>query len=140
MLFRLAVSAVLAVLLGVLTAISFYVVGGRLALQGPYVLERMWFVIYPVEAVVVGVVMVVVGWMLRGHASPLSLIAVVLAAWIGELVILGSGLIANELVGFVAVYYWLLATGGPLQPIAAIIGGLFGLLVPFRLQRRASHG
>lgn len=133
--FRVALAAVLAVLLGVLTAISFYVVGGRLALQGPYVLELMWYLIYPVEAAVVAAVMVVLGWMLGRRLGWLSLVAIVLAAWIGELLILGSGLIADELVGFVAVYYWLLATGGPLQPIAAIVGGLVGLAVGRRGRR-----
>jgi hypothetical protein len=137
---RLATVPVLAVLLGCCTALSFLLVGGRLALAGPYVLERMWHVIYPLEAAIVGVVMVIVGWMLRGRGGILSLVVIVLAAWIGELLILGSGLIDDDAAGLTAVPLWVLATGGPLQPIAAIIGGLVGARLPSRLQRRPSNG
>ena len=52
------------------------------------------------------------------------------AAWVGEgvvLTILGAPLVANELDPEIAWYYWLVATAGPLQPIAGIGGAWVGI-------------
>jgi hypothetical protein len=61
-------------------------------------------------------------------ATPGLIVLLMFAAWIGELVLLTvfGTLVANELTPLVAWYYWLLATGGPLQPIAASVGGMLG--------------
>lgn len=94
--------------------------------MGARVIFESWYVLYPLEAVIVGGLMFALGRLLFDRLDRASLVSIVLAAWIGELVVLGSGLIANELVGLTAVPIWLLATGGPIQPIAAIVGGLLG--------------
>ena len=48
----------------------------------------------------------------------------VLAAWVGELLVLffAGTLFAGELVPEVSWFYWLIGTGGPLQPAAVILG------------------
>lgn len=53
-------------------------------------------------------------------------IAFVIAAWLAELVALtlGGTLLANELVPGAAWFYWWVGTGGPVQPAAAVAGGL----------------
>jgi hypothetical protein len=59
-----------------------------------------------------------------------SLIGIVTAAWVGEglvLTIIGEPLVANELDPSVAWWYWLVATAGPLQPVAGVIGGWLGV-------------
>ena len=53
-----------------------------------------------------------------------------IAAWVGEgllLTLVGEPLVANELTPSIAWYYWIVATAGPLQPMAAVIGGWLGL-------------
>lgn len=54
----------------------------------------------------------------------------ILVSWIGEVVVLtlGGSILANELVPTVAWFYWLIGTGGPMQPIAAIVGAVIGRL------------
>ncbi len=67
------------------------------------------------------------------------LIGIVTAAWVGEglvLTIIADPLVANELDPSVAWWYWLVATAGPLQPVAGIIGGWMG----FRQGARGSGG
>jgi len=48
----------------------------------------------------------------------------ILGAWIGEFLVLflAGRLLAGELVPEVAWFYWLIGTGGPLQPVAALVG------------------
>jgi hypothetical protein len=66
---------------------------------------------------------------LAGGISLPRFVGIVVAAWIGELVVLlvGGTIFANELVPQVAWFYWLVGTGGPIQPLAAVIGGWLGL-------------
>ena len=53
---------------------------------------------------------------------------VVIGAWLGELVVLSlaGGLLANEIGPLNAWFYWLLATSGPLQPLAGLVGAILG--------------
>lgn len=59
-----------------------------------------------------------------------ALVVIVTAAWIGEglvLTLIGEPLVANELNPTIAWWYWLVATAGPLQPMAGVVGGSPGL-------------
>ena len=76
---------------------------------------------------------------LRG-LSIWPLIAIVTAAWLGEgvvLTVIGEPLVANELDPAIAWWYWLVATAGPLQPMAGVAGGWLGLRRAPDLQVRA---
>jgi hypothetical protein len=62
--------------------------------------------------------------------SAVTLWASVTSAWLLEgvvLTVIGEPLVANELTPLVAWYFWLVATAGPLQPLAAFVGGWLGL-------------
>lgn len=65
-------------------------------------------------------------WWLTG-ASAASLAILVLAAWLGLLV---ASLLAPVLAGELSLvhgpYIWLVATGGAIQPMAAVLGALIG--------------
>jgi hypothetical protein len=122
-----ALSLVLTFVLGTTTALAFYLVGGTLALRGPFVLYQSWPLIYLLEAVFVAAVMFVVGRLFIDRLTNRTLVAIVLAAWIGQYLFLASRVLADELNPLSAGWFWLLATGGPLQPAAAFVGGWFGL-------------
>lgn len=118
---------VLTFVLGTTTALAFFVVGGRLALLGPGVLWQSWPLIYGLVAVFSAAVLAVVGLVLRNRLTAKALGAVVLGAWFGQYLVLASGVLADEFTPLNAIFYWLLATGGPIQPAAAILGGWLGL-------------
>jgi hypothetical protein len=64
------------------------------------------------------------------HASMRALAISVVAAWLGQgivLIVIGAPLVANELDPEIAWYYWLVATAGPLQPMVAFVAGWLGL-------------
>ena len=114
----------LTVSLGATVAVSWFVFGGRAAFQGPdRVLAAEWPLIYGSQALLAGMVGAL---MSRGMPSTGRWAIAVLGAWIGELIVLtlGGNLLANELDPNVAWFYWWMGTGGPIQPIAAIIGGI----------------
>ena len=121
--------AVLTLALGATVALAWTVVGGRVAWQGPFpVLRESWLPLFGFESVLAaGVAFAFVSW--TGERSARRLIALVIGAWIGELVVLtvAGTIVANELVPTVAWFYWLIGTGGPVQPIAAILGGLVAM-------------
>jgi len=58
--------------------------------------------------------------------SPRRIAFVVLGGWVGEYVVLASGGLAVELTFLNAWFYWLLATAGPVQPIATWLGAVIG--------------
>ena len=111
--------------LGLTVAVSWFLFGGTAAFRGPFVaLRDSWPLIYGSQAVLAGVV----GWLLVRSlrpATPGRAVSVIGAAWIGEWAALfvGGTLVANELTPGIAWFFWLLATGGPIQPLAAIGGG-----------------
>jgi len=89
--------------------------------------------IYAVQYLMVAVLLYAVTrrW-LRGVTNA-SLAGAVTVAWVLQgavLTVIGAPLVANELDPEIAWYYWLVATGGPLQPAAAFAGGWLALRVP----------
>jgi len=110
--------------LGFTVAISWFLFGGATAFRGPLaVLGESWPLIYGAQAALAAVV----GWLLVGAVRALTpgrLTAVIAAAWVGEWAVLfvAGTVLANELTPNVAWFFWLIATGGPIQPLAAIAG------------------
>lgn len=94
------------------------------------VLSTTRLLVYGTQFLLIGAF---VFWLAQGrlrHASASHLGLLVTAAWLGEglvLTVIGEPIVANELDPAVAWYYWLVATGGPLQPAAAFTGGWLGL-------------
>lgn len=118
--------------LGATVAVSWIGFGGTDAWQGPdRVLERSWAGIYGSQALLAALI---------GHRlspripSLLGLVAVVTGAWLGELVALTlfGNLLANEIDPTVAWVFWWMGTGGPVQPVAAVVGGLVQRIVSAR--------
>jgi hypothetical protein len=115
--------------LGATVAVSWFLFGGRAAFLGPErALQDSWRLIYGAEAILAAAGTF---WFARMVAPlwPRRLVAYVVAAWIGEWLVLlfGGTLFAGELVPEVSWYYWLIGTGGPVQPVAAAVGGLLAL-------------
>lgn len=99
--------------------------GGRIALLGSFVLARDWPAIYGL--VTVFAAGVGLGFGLAASSWPSRrLAAVIVGGWLGEYLVLASGLLADELNFLNAAYFWLLATAGPIQPIAAWLGAAVG--------------
>lgn len=91
------------------------------------VLADRWLLIYASQALLAGLV----GFALANRAPRTSMDGmglVVAVAWIGEglVLTLGGTLLANELVPAVAWFYWLIGTGGVVQPVAAVVGAGIG--------------
>ncbi len=105
-----------------LGAAGWFVIGGPTAFGGPMpALREAWLPIYRVQSVLAAAVTFVFVRLLE-RVDRRRLMLLVLAAWLGELTVLlvGGRVIANELVPEVAGLFWLIATGGPIQPIAAV--------------------
>jgi hypothetical protein len=115
-------------LLGFLsTAAAFYIVGGQLALQGPYVLVREWPRIYALVVVLAVAIGFVVGGF--GASWPRRRLAIVIVGgWLGEYLVLAvvGATSISELNPLTALGFWVLATAGPAQPLAAWLGALVG--------------
>lgn len=104
------------------TAAAFFIVGGQLALRGPYVLAREWPWIYALVVILAAGIGFVVGWFAVSWPRR-RLAIIIVGGWLGEYVVLASGLLASELGHpLTALGYWVLATAGPAQPIAAYLG------------------
>ena len=91
-------------------------------------LERSWPWIYGSQALLAAGFTCVFIRTRSFHFRGVHIVLLVLGAWTGELIALTAGgtLLANELDPEVAWIFWWMATGGPLQPLAAIAGGLLG--------------
>ena len=116
----------LTLVLGSTVAASWLLFGGGAAFRGPdRVLSQSWPLIYGSQAVLAaGLTWIVIR---REAVSRLAdVMVLVTGAWIGELVALtlGGNLLANEIDPVNAWVFWWMGTGGPLQPIAALLGGL----------------
>jgi uncharacterized membrane protein len=115
--------------LGATVAVSWLVFGGSVAFRGPVrVIEELWPLIYGSQALLAAAGT----YWLAGRAALMTtrhLIGLVIAAWVGEWLVLlvGGRLFANELVPDVSWFFWLIGTGGPIQPVAAVVGGLVAL-------------
>lgn len=121
---------ILTLALGSTVAISWLIFSGTIAFRGPMrVLADRWLLIYGSQSILAALV----GFTLAKTAPRTSIRRVgflILVAWIGEVVVLtlGGSILANELAPTVAWFYWLIGTGGPMQPIAAIVGAVIGRL------------
>ena len=122
--------------LGFSLAAAYYVIGGREALMGGGTLTRSWPAIYALVAVFAALVAAPLRLLIQDNRG---LLAVILGAWFGEYVVLASGQIADEINPVNAIFYWIAATGGPLQPIAATAGALLGGWVIHRFKTRNSR-
>jgi hypothetical protein len=123
--------ALLTLVLGMTVAASWLLFGGRAAFGGPdRVLRESWPAIYGFQAALAAIAVFVFARRQALAIRAPRLLLLVVGAWLGELLVLtvGGTLIANELDPEFAWFYWLIGTGGPLQPAAATIGGLLGLL------------
>jgi hypothetical protein len=90
--------------------------------------RRLW--IYGSQFVVIGAFLYALTRTRLQAVSAVTLWASVTSAWLLEgvvLTVIGAPLVANELDPHVAWYFWLVATAGPLQPVAAFVGGWLGL-------------
>lgn len=115
-------------LLGFLsTTAAFYIVGGQLALQGTYVLVREWPWIYALVVILAAAIGLVFGWLMPSMPRR-RLVFVIVGGWLGQYAVLASigALSFRELNPLSALGYWLLATAGPAQPVAAWLGGVVG--------------
>lgn len=125
--------AVLTVGMGVAVTISWSAFFRQLdsySLDLPAMVRPVRLMVYGSQFLLVGAM---VFWLARGPFRDRSfgmLAGTLVAAWVGEgvlLTILGAPLVANELDPEIAWYYWLVATAGPLQPIAGIVGAWVGI-------------
>jgi hypothetical protein len=120
----LVLTAGLTFALGFSLAAAYYLVGGREALMGPRVLSQSWPVIYALMALFAAAVTAPVRFFIPEVGG--RLVTVVIGAWFGEYLVLASGVLADELNPANAVFLWIAATGGPVQPVAAFLGALLG--------------
>jgi len=125
----------LTVVLGLTVAVSWLNFGGRAAFGAPdRVLRESWPLIYGSQAMLAAIGLFIFASRETGVVALHDLAGFVIGAWLGELVALtlGGNLLANELDPDTAWVYWWMGTGGPIQPLAALAGGVWGV----RLQRR----
>ena len=115
----------LTVALGGTVAVSWFAFGGSASFRGPVrALEEAWPAIYGGQALFAAALGFVVARPLTNAFGRRGAAFAVLAAWIGEFVVLffGGTLFAGELVPQVAWFYWFIGTAGPMQPITALVG------------------
>jgi len=127
----------LTIALGATVAISWLAFGGTAAFRGPLrALEASWPLIYGGQAAFAGAVGFIAAPFLMTSFGHRGAVLAVLAAWVGEFIalLIGGRLLANELAPETAPLFWIVGTGGPLQPIAAILG------VWLRSRRRGIKG
>lgn len=117
---------ILTVALGFSLAFAYFLVGGQLALRGPYALARSWPLIYPLMALFAAVVGATFGRLSGRRLTAGSIALLVLLGWIGEYFVLASRILADELDPVSSLGFWVMATGGPLQPAAAVLGAWLG--------------
>jgi hypothetical protein len=104
-------------------AISWLVYGREMPIGDPLsALARPW--IYISQVVMAAAIGFAAARWVGAAISGTQLVLLMFAAWMGELVLLTvfGTFVANELTPMVAWYYWLIGTGGLLQPIAATVG------------------
>ena len=124
---RLFIVSLATLALGAPVGASWVVFGGTDAWRGPErVLERSWPAIYGSQALLAAIVGLRLS---RYPARWLAIVAIVIGAWLGELLALTlfGSLLANEIDPEVAYIFWWMGTGGPLQPAAAVLGAAIGL-------------
>jgi hypothetical protein len=124
--------------LSLTVVISWTVFGGRIAATGPLLaLELFGPAIYGSQVLLAAAVGASASLLLR-DISIGALALLLFGAWVGELIaltLLGNVIVANEIDPEIAWFYWLLATGGPLQPAAACVGSVAASAVTRRAHR-----
>ena len=130
--FRWSAVAVMTLGMGIAVTISWFVFGRQdsLGLEPHDMLTQRRLGIYGSQFLLIGGFLYALTrtWLLAW--STVTLWASVTTAWLLEgvvLTVIGEPLVANELSPLVAWYFWLVATAGPLQPLAAFVGGWLGL-------------
>lgn len=130
--FRWSAVAVMTLGMGIAVTISWFVFGRQdsLGLEPHDMLTQRRLGIYGSQFLLIGGFLYALTrtWFLAW--STVTLWASVTTAWLLEgvvLTVIGEPLVANELSPLVAWYFWLVATAGPLQPLAAFVGGWLGL-------------
>jgi hypothetical protein len=101
--------------------------GGTEALRGPTTLQASWWLIFPLQGLLVGIAAYVVARLAGDRVDGQSLSVIVVVAWLVELGIAFAGVLPRDLMWADPIDYWAVMTGGPIQPAGAIIGGLTGL-------------
>lgn len=131
MAFRWATVAVLTLGMGIAVTISWFAFGrgDPLGLEPEHMLTLRRLTIYGSQFLAVGAFVFTLVRTRLTAWSPVTLWAAVTSAWLLEGVVLTviGPVVANELTPAVAWYFWLVATAGPLQPVAAFVGGWLGL-------------
>jgi hypothetical protein len=94
---------------------------------GPF-LDSSWWVVWAIQVGLAGIVGLIVGRNWGRESSAGRLAALLLAAWVGELLVVAllTPILSDDLRLFHAPWVWLVATAGPVQPLAAIVGALVG--------------
>ena len=125
--------AILTLGMGVAVTISWFVFFRQLdsySLDLPAMVHPVRLMVYATQFLLVGVLAFGLVRLRMRNVTPGQLAITVLAAWVGEgvvLTIIGAPLVANELDPEIAWYYWLVATAGPVQPAVAFLAGWLGL-------------
>ncbi len=127
MLLKIALVPIFVVLLALGAVISLLPFGGAEALRGPTPLQAWWWLAYPLQAVVVGVIAYLVARLVGDRIGAESLSVIIVVAWLIQLGVAFAGLVPADLMWADPIDYWAVMTGGPIQPAGAIIGGLLGL-------------
>lgn len=130
--FRWSRVAVLTLGMGIAVTISWLAFGrgDAFGLEPQDLLTMGRLRIYGIQFVLVAAFLFILTRTGPGAWSAVTLLLSVTSAWLLEgvlLTVLGERLVANELTPLVAWYFWLVATAGPLQPLAAFAGGWLGL-------------
>lgn len=131
MAFRWTTVAVLTLGMGIAVTVSWFAFGrgDPLGLEPHHMLTLRRVTIYGSQFLAIGAFVFILVRTRLTAWSPVTLWAAVTSAWLLEGIVLTviGPVVANELTPRVAWYYWLVATGGPLQPVAAFVGGWLGL-------------
>ncbi len=120
--------AALTLLLGGTVVASWVAVVGLGVFRGPGpFLHPSWWLTWAVQGLLAGGLLAAIE-AVRPSRDARTLAAVVVMAWIGELLVLIplTVILSDDLRPFHAPWVWLIATGGPIQPVAALLGGLVG--------------
>lgn len=115
--------------LGATVVASWLVFGGPTAFLGPIrALETSWPAIYAGQAALAAGGTFLYQRVAGPETLP-RLATIVAASWIGEFVVLffAGTLFAGELTSDIAWFFWLIGTGGPIQPLGALLGGWVAL-------------
>jgi hypothetical protein len=120
-------------LLGATVVASWVGVRGTGIIDGPGPwLHETWFAVWAIQALLASGLLVAVEW-LAPSATGRAMVAMVLLAWFGELLVAAIVLpaLTNDLDVIHGPFVWVVATGFGVQPAAAILGGA--------LARRRTH-